>query len=249
MVGTTALIQEAVTFRNLGAVFGAGRLNYQPIAYLGLKGEGTFSGGFTVGGALLFGLINPQSKVLREIGFTALLDSIGSNTGGTAGPPKTPFAGIYAQVYGDFPVYNNGCLLKVSAGVELRGWYFAPLNGGLPVWGGLLRGSVTGTAICLVHAKGELTLIIQGVRPAAKSMGGQVCGKSDENCTAFTGQLWVAIGLFFCEPETWRGWDKRWWNDSGCWQAGAFVQLAYIDQPPQGKEQWAAKFEADVEGP
>ena len=238
-----------VTFRNLGAVFGAGRLNSQPIAYLGLKGEGTFSGGFTVGGALLFGLINPQSKVLREIGFTTLLDSIGSNTGGSAGPPKTAFAGIYAQVYGDFPVYNNGCLLKVSAGVELRGWYFAPLNGGLPVWGGLLRGSVTGTAICLVHAKGELTLIIQSVRPAAKSMGGQTCGKSDENCTAFTGQLWVAIGLFFCEPETWRGWDKRWWNDSGCWQAGAFVQLAYIDQPPQGKEQWAAKFEADVEGP
>ncbi len=236
-----------VTFRNLGAVFGAGRLNYAPIAYLGLKGEGSFSSGFTVGGALLFGLINPQSKVLREIGFSDLLNSISKDTGGSAGPPQRPFGGVYAQVYGDFPVYDNGCLVKVSAGIELRGWYFAPLDGGLPVWGGFLRGSVTGTAICLVHAKGELTLVVEGVRPNAQSIGKQVCAKTDENCTAFTGQLWVAIGLFACEPQTWRGWDKRWWNDDGCWQAGAFIQLAYIDQPPANTEKWAATFKMDAE--
>ncbi len=235
-----------VKFRKMGAVFGAGRLNYQAIAYLGLKGEGSFSGGFTVGGALLFGLINPQSKVLREAGFASLLDSIGANKGPSAGPPSA-FAGIYVAVYGDFPVYDNGCTLKVSAGIELRGWYFAPVDGGLPIWGGFLRGSVTGTALCLVHAKGELTLVIEGVRPNAKATGGQQCGKTEENCTAFTGQLWVAIGLFSCEPETWRGWDKRWWNDGGCWQAGVFVQLAYIDQPPSGQEKWAAKFDADAE--
>ncbi len=237
-----------VKFRDLGAVFGAGRINYMPLAYLGLRGEGTFSGGYTVGGALLFGLINPQSKVLREAGFASLLDKIGLDKGGSAGPPAI-FAGVYAAVYGDFPVYNNGCALKVSAGVELRGWYFAPLDGGLPVWGGFLRGSVSGTALCLIHAKGELTLVIEGVRPNGKATAGQVCGKTGENCTAFTGQLWVAIGIFACEPETWRGWDQRWWNDGGCWQAGAFVQLAYIDQPPAGQDQWKASFKADVEGP
>jgi len=238
---------DSVVFKNTGAVFGAGRVNYQPLAYLGVKGEGTFSSSFTVGGALLFGLIDPQSRVLREAGFASLLDKISLDNGKAKGPPKgQTFGGVYLAVYGDFPLYQIGCLVDVRAGAELRGWYFVPVRGGLPVWGGLLRGSITGTGICLIHAKGELTLVIEGVRPNAKAAGGQVCGKADENCTAFTGDFWLAIGLFFCEPETWRGWNNRWWDDGWCWQAGGLVRLTYIDQPRSGNP-WNAKFELDME--
>ena len=238
---------EGVVLQNTGAVFGAGRVNFQPLAYLGIKGEGTMDG-LTLGGALLFGLIDPRSQVLREAGFDTLLKKVGLNKGQSAGPPAGKvFGGVFFYLYGDVPIYNSGCLLKASAGGELQGWYFAPVEGGLPIWGGFLRGNVTGTALCLIHAKGELTLSIENVQPNAKATGGQQCGKTEEECTAFTGQLWVAIGLFACEPETWRGWDKRWWNDEGCWQAGVLAQLAYIDQPPSGQEQWVADFKADAE--
>jgi len=233
-----------VKFKNLGAVFGAGRYAFQPLFYLGLKGEGDFSG-YKVGGALLFGLINPESVVLKKAGFAHLLAKIGGDSTKSSSPaPKGTFAGIYAAVYGDFPIYGKSCIAEVKASAELRGWYFTPTAGGTPIFGGYLRGSVYGTALCLVNARGELTLIIEQLRRDGTSDVGRTCNA--EKCTAFSGEFWAALGLGFCEPDTWTPWSKRWWNDDLCYNMGLQALVSYID-PPDAKGDWDASFDIAAE--
>jgi hypothetical protein len=233
-----------VKFRNLGAAFGAGQFNKQPLFYLGLKGEGAVSG-YKVGGALLFGLIDPRSVVLKKVGFADLLAKIAGDDGNSTSPaPKGTFAGVYAAVHGDFPIYGKDCMAVIKASAELRGWYFAPTMGGTPIFGGYLRGSVYGTALCLVNARGELTLIIEQLRESGVSEVGRTC--KAEKCTAFSGEFWAALGIGFCEPDTWTPWKKRWWNDDMCWNMGLQAQVSYID-PPDDKGDWHASFEVAAE--
>ncbi len=238
-------------FRYIGAVFGAGQYNYEPMFYLGLRGEGTFSG-YTVGAALLFGKINPTSAVLREAGFKDLLDKIGADNGksASAAPPGL-FTGVYVAVWGNFPIYNiRPCTVIVAASGEVRFWYFEPSGGSDPIYGGYLRASVYGTGLCLISARGEVTLVIEHIRQSGKSQGGRTCDTA-EGCTAFTGDLWLGVGLGFCEPETWVGWDNRWWNDGGCWNTGAQVKLTYLNDPDDPgddvAEPWKATFTIEVE--
>ncbi|MBN1887094.1 MAG: choice-of-anchor J domain-containing protein [Thermoflexales bacterium] len=236
---------SSVVFRNIGAVFGAGFYNYQPLFYLGLKGEGDFSN-YRVGAAILFGLINPDSKVLKAAGFAELLAKIGSDgvKSGMQSPSPGTFAGIYLAVWGDVPIYNYSCIVNVTASAEVRFWYFTPTSKGDPIYGGYLRGSVYGTGLCLIHARGELTLSIERLRNTGTSWGGRKCS-APGGCMAFSGEFWIAVGIGFCEPKNWVGWKNRWWNDDMCYTAGVQAEVSYID-PPDGKD-WDAALHPDAE--
>ncbi|RLT20816.1 MAG: hypothetical protein DWI30_08850, partial [Chloroflexi bacterium] len=61
----------------------------------------------------------------------------------------------------------------------------------------------------------------------------------------FNGQAWLAGGVGDCEPQTWTSWGGRWWGDSWCAQAGAMVNVRYVDQP----ENWTVSYDLDVESP
>jgi hypothetical protein len=91
------------------------------------------------------------------------------------------FDGIY--IGGGFggPVWNYGCLFRVSVGVDVAGWYISDS------YGGKLAGWVAGTGACIVSVRGTLTLI-----------GGEVNKKFK-----VTGNFWAAGGIGFCSPEEW----------------------------------------------
>jgi hypothetical protein len=46
------------------------------------------------------------------------------------------------------------------------------------------------------------------------------------------GQLWVAGGIGSCEPDKWRSWESRWWNDMWCWTCGVMVEANCNDTRP-----------------
>ncbi|MCK5922709.1 MAG: hypothetical protein KAG66_17335, partial [Methylococcales bacterium] len=237
-----------VEFPFITAVFGAGRYNFQPIFYIGLRGEGIFSKKYKVGGALLLGVINPNSSVLKEAGFSNLLAKIGAdNSKSNTAAPAGTFSGMYLGVYGDFPLYDiSPCILDVNASGEVRFWYFQPNGGKVPIFGGYLRGAIYGTGLCLIHARGDLTLAIEQIRDNGKSVGKREC--DDPNgCTAFTGDLWFAIGIGACSPKTWTSWDSKWWNDDWCWSSGARVFATYLNPPESGQEDWDVSFKVEAE--
>lgn len=60
----------------------------------------------------------------------------------------------------------------------------------------------------------------------------------------FEGAAWVAGGLGFCESESWIAWEKRWWGNSWCWTAGAYIKLNYESNKGDG---WSLSWDADYE--
>jgi hypothetical protein len=211
---------EAVQFTQVGAVFGVGG----NLFYLGALADAKFQFG-TLGGAFLFGKIDPDSIVLREMGFADLLETLGA-TGETG-----TLSGGYVRVYGDFPIYESGCMLRVNVGGEIAVWYFAAFGGESAAYGGRLRGYVYGKVLCVVSARGDLTLELS--RP----------GHSDKGYK-FVGQFWVAGGIGFCEPETWKSWESRWWGDGWCWTCGAMVSVDYNDTTA---DTWHWDYDAECE--
>lgn len=91
------------------------------------------------------------------------------------------FNGGYARVGVQGRIFNYGCLLRVSAGMEVGGWYITDS------YGGKLRGWVSGRGACLVSVRGDLTLL-----------GGEVGDKFK-----MQGSMWVAGGIGFCDEEDW----------------------------------------------
>jgi len=159
------------------------------------------------------------------MGFADLLDDIGM-TG------ESSFAGAYMRVYGSAPLYNVGCLFRVSVGGEVAAWYFAPIDGKPARYGGRLRGYIYGTALCIVSARGDVTLEL--IKP----------GLAAPDTYTFRGQLWVAGGVGFCEPNEWDAWDNRWWDDNWCWTCGALVDVNYNDDKVND---WSWDYDAECE--
>jgi len=216
---------EVLVFENVGAVFGVGA----NIFYLGALADAKYQG-MTLGGAFLFGQIDPGSIVLQNMGFGDLLDNLGA-TGETGA-----LAGGYVRVYGDVPIYNYSCLFRISVGGEVAVWYFAQVSGDCSAYGGRLRGYVYGKILCVVSARGDLTLEIY-----------RKLGPGPGECASepsMRGQFWVAGGIGFCDPGSWRSWESRWWGDSWCWTCGAMVEADYNDTVPGD---WHWDYEADYE--
>jgi len=157
--------------------------------------------------------------VLRGAGYGDLLDRLDLLVDAQEGEVSV-LTGAYVRVYGDFPIYDIGCMARLTAGGELEGYYFAD-KAGDAAWGGSLRAFVTGEILCVVTARGDLTLAIgtpgRGQKPYY-----------------FRGQFWVAGGIGLCSPQTWVKWDDvhqppgRWWGEPWyCQICGAHIATDY----------------------
>ncbi len=215
---------EGVIAERAAAVLGLGRdLFYVGVLVDDAHPEYAIAGKWRMGGAFLFGSIDPGSHVLRNTGFKSVLEDIGA-TGASQGnglDDQGRLVGAYIRVYGEVPIYDYGCMFRVTAGGEIAAWYFAEVEGanaGCSRYGGRLRGYIHGKLLCVVSARGDLTLEIYRVPPAH----GGGCGEA-----SMRGQFWAAGGLGFCEPETWTSWESKWWGDGWCWTAGAMVEAEY----------------------
>ena len=215
----------SVEFQNIGVVFGIGEYNSTMIGYFGFNGTGKFK---NVGASVQFlvGTLPTNSAVLIAQ-YPSLMAKLTADKGSAV-----IYSGLYISVSISVPIYNNGCMLEVIATGEIRGWYFkqiSPPSVSPEAWGGYLSARVSAEVACLVSAAGQLSLEISSV---ASRM-------------TFNGQAWVAGGIGDCEPQTWTSWGGRWWGDSWCAQAGAMVNVRYVDQP----ENWTVSYDLDVESP
>jgi hypothetical protein len=217
---------EAISFDKVGAVFGVGA----NVMYFGATAADAEMFGLpgTVGGSFLAGTIDPSGStgtVLETAGFGDLLEALGS-TGDSDG-----FTGAYGRVYGDFPVYSTGgCLIKINVGGEAAAWVFVSNSLNDVSFGGRVRGFVHGKYMCLLSARGDMTL--------------QLSKKAGQSDFSMLGQFWLAGGFGFCDPEDWTTWDDRWWDDSWCYTCGANVEMDY-NMTTEGE--WHTDKDADCE--
>lgn len=201
------------------------------VNYIGGEFEGVASGTGTVrlGGSLLVGTIKPNSPVLQTH-FKELMDKLSE----IPGSGNQIFTGFYLRAHGQTPIFGASCLLQVTAGAEVAGWYWSIANNQGDAWGGKLRGYVFGSFICLVSLRGDITL--------------EYSQQTFNNQTVrtFNGDGWVAGGLGFCNADGWKSWDTRWWDQPFCWTAGARLQIKYREGPG-GPNGWNVSYNVEFE--
>lgn len=236
--------EHGVEFPHLNLVVGAGEFQGEDYFYLAAGGEGSFNG-YTLGGSLLAGTVDPNSQVLLDMGYDHVLAKFNKDV------KEGSFDGFYFSVIGEFPLVNFGCLLRATAGFDVRGWYFIS-DADSEVYGGAMGGSVSGTVACLISAKGKLSLQLERLPEGGNSIPvgwGHVsvpCTDPD-GCMGFSGSFFLAMGFGFdCDPGSWDEWDDRWWGDSWCYTFGAGVGLAGVTEPGGGME-WDYDYDVDFE--
>jgi len=212
---------EVVNLHVVSGVFGIG----QDVLYVGLMGEGELTEelGGQVGASILIGRINQSSEtVLINHGFADLVERV---------PLDDALTGVYVRALGTIPIVNDGCMLSLYVGGEVEIWYFT----GNPddVYGGSIRGFAYGDALCVISARGDVTLSFY----KTETPNGQPAH-------VFEGDAWVCGGIGFdCDPGTWGpNWSGRWWGDSWCWQAGAAAEVIW-----QSWDGWDYSLSADYE--
>jgi hypothetical protein len=211
---------EALELETVSGLFGAG----EQLLYIGISGDGSInlSGDpAKIGASLLVGKINQSSvPALNNLGFEELVQRIDLSE---------PKVGAYVRALGTVPIIGDGCALSLKVGGELEFWYFA---GDTDDYGGSLRGFAYGKALCVISARGDVTL---EYRQVSNPEVGQV----------FEGEGWVAGGTGFdCDPGDWGpNWSGRWWDDDWCWQAGAAATIRWASW----EDSWQYSLDADYE--
>jgi len=214
---------STLTLDDISGVFGFG----ESVFYVGMNGNGTLNLQDTtasVGAGLLIGRINQSSKpLLQDHGFAELIDKFPE-----AGGPMT---GVYIRGLTDVPIIQDGCALSLNVGGEVEVWFF---TGEQTAYGGSLRGFAYGEALCVISARGDVSL----------SMSKSGVNNQGEDIWEFDGEGWVAGGAGFdCDPGTWGpNWSGRWWNDDWCYQAGAYAAISW-----NSDEGWDYSLDADYE--
>lgn len=201
------------------------------VNYIGGEFEGVASGTGKVrlGGSLLVGTIKPNSPVLQTH-FKELMDKLSE----IPGSGNQLFTGFYLRAHGQTPIFGASCLLQVTAGAEVAGWYWSIADNQGDAWGGKLRGYVFGSFICLVSLRGDITL-----EYSQQTFNGDTVRR-------FTGAGWVAGGLGFCDADGWKSWETRWWDQPFCWTAGAYLKIAYREGPG-GPTGWDVSYNIEFE--
>jgi hypothetical protein len=212
---------EIVNLHVVSGVFGIG----QDVLYVGLMGEGELTEelGGQVGASILIGRINQSSEtVLINHGFADLVERV---------PLEDALTGVYVRALGTIPIVNDGCMLSLYVGGEVEIWYFT--SEADDVYGGSIRGFAYGDALCVISARGDVTLSFYKI----ETPDGQPAHR-------FEGDAWVCGGIGFdCDPGTWGpNWSGRWWGDSWCWQAGAAAEVIW-----QSGDGWDYTLSADYE--
>ena len=137
--------------------------------------------------------------------------------------------GIYARLDGSYSILNVGCLLRVNIGAGVGGWFF--WDG--PVLGGKIKGYVFGKVLCVVSARGDITLV--GTASAAGYSVSDLLAAD----LAFSGTGFVAGGIGFCSPGSWST-PADVWADDWCYTCLAYLVLQYIDR-------WDVNYDAECE--
>ena len=178
--------------------------------YLGVTFEanvqtGAF-GSILVGGQFLVGRLDPDHPTLQE-DFGDLFDDMDTN--------GNVIEGMYLSVYANnIPIVNiAGCLVaELSGGGGLAFWVFTDPAQNDTAWGTRVSGFVQGQGgACLVALAVNIDLTLDN------GFG--------EDETKITGDLFVAGGCGFCEPEEWiteRGYE----DDKGCIKCG--LNLGFV---------------------
>ena len=212
---------STLTLDDISGVFGFG----ESVFYVGMNGNGTLNledTSASVGAGLLIGRINGSSTpVLEDHGFAELVNKFPE-----AGGPMT---GVYVRGLTDVPIIQNGCALSLNVGGEVEIWFF---TGDETAYGGSLRGFAYGEALCVISARGDVSLTM-------------FKNEDDgEDIWNFEGEGWVAGGAGFdCDPGTWGPtWSGRWWGDSWCYQAGAYAAISW-----NSNDGWDYSLDADYE--
>ncbi|MCB2155320.1 hypothetical protein KQI84_10565 [bacterium] len=162
--------------------------------YVTFKGGVVFEGGSAQGGIFL-------GKTCNGI---ELLTTLDPEVEGAF--KEDEITGIYSFAEAVIPVWDNGCFLRLSANVGAGFWFL--LDG--PSFGGKLTAGVVGKAICLVSAKGKMTLI----------------GGKEDGGYFLKGIAWLGGGLGFCEPEAWFE-PKDVLNDKWCASCVMYADVLY----------------------
>ena len=238
----SALDFGEVKVKDVGAVLGAGRYNSEPVLYIGIKAEGKFDS-VTVGGGFLIGNFTPTSLgILKVAGFDKAVARMQGN-----GDLPQPYFGMYANLYGGGPIYTSA-IVEVGGYFELE-TYLVQTQKGF-VGGGSLVGGIYGKTP-IISGRGQIRLALDVISGGSainkkfipkefktKPIGNRNCKTNTTQCTTFSGEIWVAVGIGFCEPETWTSWNAKWWGDGGCYTMGLLGGLNYLDKPQGGGDQW-----------
>jgi hypothetical protein len=239
---------EQVDIAEAGVAVGVGA----NVLYVGVKFDGILSTGggkFGVGGVVLAGKLDPDSPVLKHH-FPEAMDRVNQVPSGS----PQPYAGMYLSAHLDVPLstvtgVQLGCVLSLNVGGRLGLWYFQTarpnqVQGSPPFTFGIKVGGYSyGTVVCAIDARGEITVTF--------SYSGTIdSGAKPTGTVTVKGTTWVAAGVGKCEPGTWKDWDKHFWNDGWCVQAGAYAEVTGTGELPGPKNmQVSPNVEADVEGP
>ncbi|MCC6624327.1 MAG: hypothetical protein IT385_23955, partial [Deltaproteobacteria bacterium] len=114
--------------------------------------------------------------------------------------PNSEFFGAYVHGAFQVPIFSVGCMLKLAIGAEAAIWAFK--SGPGFVLGGLVGGSLTGKALCIVSIKGAIRVAVN-----YSSVDDKVSG---------SGEFFAAGGFgFSCDEDTWTSIDKV-KADDGC---------------------------------
>jgi hypothetical protein len=172
-------------------------------------------------------------------------------------------------MYGDTTLWNDGGLLQLNAGAEIAVWLWVKDIGNHTVipdeitdvtqllnfvtFGGKYRFFVHGKILSVISARGDVSLIYWDrpgeIQPDSDGLVDAILNDVINRQRSLTGIAWVAGGVGLCNAETWTSWESRWWDDSWCWNAGAYlevdVNLTGIN--PAGLD-IDAEWEADYEG-
>ena len=165
----------------------------------------------TLGGGLLVGK-TPDLDPLKEI--DPLVASM---------LPVPNLEGFYASFDGSVPVLaelTSTCLLRVNVGGGLGFWVL--VDG--PILGGKYRAYIFAEVLCLISARGDLTLL------GSLDLGGLLDDFSFSGLTdnlALAGTGWIAGGIGFCDPEEWTS-PAAVWDDSWCYTCLAYLLAEYV---------------------
>lgn len=154
-------------------------------------------GRINVGGAFLFGRLDPSSPVLEQ--------EYGDIMAAMDPDPGMVIQGAYMQLYANniviFDLLGSCPGVRISGGGEVAFWVFTEAGQPNNAWGVRLGVNATGKALCVAAVKASVTL--------------QLDNDFGSNALDLTGDAWAGAGCGFCEPEKWTTKQKV-REDKGC---------------------------------
>jgi hypothetical protein len=251
------------------AVLGVGRIaNYVGASFTGNASSGPSGGSVAMGGSFLVGTIDPNSQVLQNHFHEVVskLSEVTENPDSTAAAET--LSGLYLRMYGDTTLWNDGGILQLNAGAEIAVWLWVSNIGehitipnevsdithllNFVTFGGKYRFFLHGKLLQIISARGDLSMIYWDrpgdIDPDAEGIEA-ILNDVINRKRSLTGIAWVAGGLGFCDAGTWTSWESRWWGDSWCWTAGAYMEVeASLTGVNPGTLDVDADWDADFEG-